>query len=287
MIISVILPLYNSHKLVRACVDSIIAQTSNDWELIIVDTPDMTHGSSVIAPDPRISVVTFVDSMQDSGRFDTPKRQNLAASFTKGDYLLLIDHDMILPNYLFDELQRIAAHSYPDAINISEDSFGFGRWALAKTVERRAYWGDPVVESPRCIRKTTWDKLHGLDESIGAAYDMDFRHKLREVNASIINAQSLIFHDEGQLTLKRLLTKKAMYGPDIYQYAKKRSLNAAINFFPIRKGFLDFKAMSQHGSHIITDIFIMKLLEYAAGFYGILKWKLKEIVNPSEIQRRY
>ena len=45
--LSVVVPVYNTEKYLRECIDSILAQTFTDYELILVDDGS-TDGSSII-----------------------------------------------------------------------------------------------------------------------------------------------------------------------------------------------------------------------------------------------
>ena len=40
---SIIVPVYNTEKYLRKCIDSIIAQTNKDWELLLVDDGIIGH----------------------------------------------------------------------------------------------------------------------------------------------------------------------------------------------------------------------------------------------------
>ena len=58
--ISVIVPVYNTEKYLRRCVDSILAQTFTDFELLLIDDGS-TDGSGAICDeyaqaDPRVRV---------------------------------------------------------------------------------------------------------------------------------------------------------------------------------------------------------------------------------------
>ena len=41
--VSIIVPVYNTEKYLRKCIDSIIAQTNKDWELLLVDDGIIGH----------------------------------------------------------------------------------------------------------------------------------------------------------------------------------------------------------------------------------------------------
>ena len=88
--LSVIVPVYNTEKYLRECIDSILAQTFTDFELILVDDGS-TDGSGAIcdeyaAKDPRIRVIH-----QENGGV-TRARKN-GALLSKGDYLTYVDSD--------------------------------------------------------------------------------------------------------------------------------------------------------------------------------------------------
>lgn len=58
--VSIIVPVYNREQYLRECVDSVLAQTFHDWELIIVDDGSTDSSGSIAdryaASDPRIRV---------------------------------------------------------------------------------------------------------------------------------------------------------------------------------------------------------------------------------------
>ncbi|HMZ48161.1 MAG TPA: glycosyltransferase, partial [Flavobacteriales bacterium] len=57
-LISIILPARNAAPYLRECIDSVLAQTWSNWELLIVDnaSTDGTHAIATSYSDPRISV---------------------------------------------------------------------------------------------------------------------------------------------------------------------------------------------------------------------------------------
>ena len=62
---SVIIPLYNKAPYVRKAVESVVGQTHEDWELVIVDNGSTDGSSDVVASisDPRIQTVRLEDNI--------------------------------------------------------------------------------------------------------------------------------------------------------------------------------------------------------------------------------
>lgn len=88
--ISIIVPVYNAEEYLRRCVDSILAQTFTDFELLLVNDGSM-DGSGAIAEeyaakDSRIKVLTKQNGGVSSAR-------NLGLDEARGDYVAFVDAD--------------------------------------------------------------------------------------------------------------------------------------------------------------------------------------------------
>ena len=88
--VSVIIPVYNTEKYLRECIDSVVNQTLKDIEIICVDDGS-TDGSLGIlreyeAEDTRVKVLT--QSHKDAGA-----ARNLGLKYAKGEYLSFLDSD--------------------------------------------------------------------------------------------------------------------------------------------------------------------------------------------------
>ncbi|MBR4996068.1 MAG: glycosyltransferase family 2 protein [Alistipes sp.] len=88
--ISIIVPIYNTETYLRECVDSILAQTYTDFELLLID--DGSKDSSGVicdeyaAKDSRVRVFHKENGGVSSAR-------NLGLNNAKGEYLIVIDAD--------------------------------------------------------------------------------------------------------------------------------------------------------------------------------------------------
>lgn len=96
--ISIIVPVYNVERYLRQCLNSIIAQTYENWECILVDDGSK-DGSGIICDeyaqkDNRFSVI----HKENEG---VSKARNIALDCAKGDYIAFIDSDdFVLPDFV-------------------------------------------------------------------------------------------------------------------------------------------------------------------------------------------
>jgi glycosyltransferase len=112
--ISVIVPVYNTEKYLRRCVDSILAQTYTDFELLLIDDGS-TDGSPAIcdeyaALDSRVRVFHKPNGGVSSAR-------NLGLDHARGEWITFCDAD----DYVYPEwLQNYDIESVTDADLINQ-----------------------------------------------------------------------------------------------------------------------------------------------------------------------
>lgn len=103
--VSVIVPVYNAEKFLRECVESVLAQSFTDWELILVDdgstdaSPDICRNYA--QKDKRIKVITKPNGGLSSAR-------NAGLDKACGNYLFFLDSDDELYPYSLSCLYDMA-----------------------------------------------------------------------------------------------------------------------------------------------------------------------------------
>ena len=113
MKISIITAVYKAESFLRRCVDSIIAQTYLDWELILVDdgSPDKSGNicDEYAAKDSRIKVIHKVNGGVSSAR-------QMGLEFCTGDYIVHADSDDWLSPIMLELLSSHAKETDADVI---------------------------------------------------------------------------------------------------------------------------------------------------------------------------
>lgn len=105
MKISVIVPVYNTEKYLHKCVDSILAQTFTDFELLLIDDGSTDNSGKLCdeyaAKDNRVKVF----HKKNGG---VSRARNLGIDNAQGEYLSFIDSDDYIHPDIYAELVAIA-----------------------------------------------------------------------------------------------------------------------------------------------------------------------------------
>lgn len=95
--LSIIIPVYNAEAYLAKCIESIITQNGNEWELILVDDGSTDNSLSIArnyARDNRIRILT-------QGNCGPSSARNRGIAAAKGKYIAFIDaDDWVNPNYI-------------------------------------------------------------------------------------------------------------------------------------------------------------------------------------------
>src|ERR1700693_3727920 len=110
--VSVIIIFFNAQRFLREAIDSVFAQTSQNWELILADDGSI-DGSTAMARDYEAKYpdrVRCVEHEAHRNRGMSPTR-NLGARHSRGQWIAFLDADDVwYPNKLEEQRQLLAAH---------------------------------------------------------------------------------------------------------------------------------------------------------------------------------
>ena len=200
--ISVVMSVYNGERYLSLAIESILNQTFQDFEFIIVDDGSTDHSLEIIRKyekkDSRIRVLV-------------QENQGLAAALNngiamaRGKYIARMDDDDIsLPNRL--EIQYRFMESHPEILASSGLAIVINKWgdeyAEWKTEEDSSKIDSKHINEgctslchpASIIRKSAWEAVGGYSSDIRYAQDLDFWLKLGEIGTLANLAEPLILY---------------------------------------------------------------------------------------------
>ena len=184
-IVSVIITTYNRADLLPRAVNSVLAQTFTDFELIIVDdcSPDDTQEVIESFADPRIRSVRH-----DINSGITVSR-NTGIQLARGEYVAFLDDDdEWLKSKLTRQTQVLDAsepsvglvYTWFDYIHTSDGTRAAGSRSVidGDIWENMLGWDLPSPPSTYLVRKDAILQVGGFNESISMAEDRDFLFRI-------------------------------------------------------------------------------------------------------------
>lgn len=212
---SIVIPLYNKEKSITRAIESVISQTSENFELIIIN--DGSTDDSLIQAssynDPRIKIISQANQGVSSAR-------NLGIKNAKHLWIAFLDaDDMWLPEHL-TELEKIIK-KIPDAGMVATQSF-----ETKKTFPENNKKNNTIKEidyfllaskkigiinsSCVCIRKDILDKIGGFSVEYKLGEDLELWAKVALEYKTAISKKitSIYFRDHGGVMLTSMSKQK-------------------------------------------------------------------------------
>lgn len=228
-LISFIIPTYNvSRELLSECLDSILNQSYDNFEVCIADdnsTLEETKNTlrEYMKKDKRIKV-TF---RKENGMIS--KASNTAISMAKGEYIVLVDNDdTIEKDSLYYIVEVLNKDKSIDMIYSDEDKIDF----KGKYMEPhfKPDWSPDTLMGVNyichlcCLRKSIVDKLGGFRSEYDGSQDYDLFLRFTEVTNKIHHIEKVLYH------WRQTATSTAGYlGNKSYAYiAGKKALEDAL-----------------------------------------------------------
>ena len=150
--VSIILPVFNAERFLSQCLDSILRQTYQDWELIAVDDGSKDGSIEILKSyekrDNRIHII----SKENEG---VSIARNVALEQTHGDYIYFVDSDdIVMPEGLMILVKAMESNktTFIKSDFLPIDEQGKQVFINKKQVIRRRYDGK-VMDSEKFFKK--------------------------------------------------------------------------------------------------------------------------------------
>lgn len=184
----IVIPVYNGADYVEDAIDSALAQTHEEFDLVVVDdgSTDDTRALVRVYDDPRVRLVA-----NDHNR-GIPETVNRGVRAVDGSILAILDHDDVwAPDKLrqharvHEETDAALVYSDVERIDAAGNATGHVRAVdPASTgealVRQLLFLGGEAVRTMSAItvRRSDWEAVGGLDVSFGVSADVDLYVRL-------------------------------------------------------------------------------------------------------------
>lgn len=294
--ISIIVPVYNVEKYLPQCMDSIISQTYQNLEIILVDDGSTDSCAQICddyaEKDNRIKVI----HKKNGGLSDA---RNAGYDFVTGDYLSFVDSDDMISKNFYNDLIKIANDHDADIVEC-----GFIKFTDEKKLQNKEDKSDlEIYDAAKALeflmkeqlKQVVWNKLYKskvvarLPFEIGKIHEDEFwTYQIFARASKIVKITNLLYYYRQQnqsimaeqYTIKRLLGMDAREERMKFMTKKFPNLtNLAVQTF-WHSAFNNYQAIVRN-PHVDVDATYRKMIfekikkNVKPVYYN--QWKTKDI----------
>ena len=169
--VSIIIPMYNAEKYIGECLDSILAQTFQDFEVIVVDDCSTDNSCAIVESYlPKFNQymwatdkLQLIRSDKNSGSPGIPR--NLGIILSRGEYIMFVDADDAITSTATEELYSIAKKLDVDVVH-AEKCYQFSGDRLTTNknyLEEKAIIPVDFVDKPTFMPENPIERLQILE----------------------------------------------------------------------------------------------------------------------------
>jgi len=180
--ISVIMPTYNRAHLIARAIDSIVAQTFQNWELLLIDDGSRDNTFEAVQPyllrDHRIRY-------HYANNHGLAMARNFGLMMGQGEYFTFLDSDdEYLPHHLEERAEHLRKHPECELLHGGVEVVGPDTVADKFDPSRQIPISDCVVGGTFVIRRDLAERLGGFHDILYGD-DNDFFRRAEEAGAEI------------------------------------------------------------------------------------------------------
>ena len=183
---SFVVPVYNGASTLADTIRAILAQSSRNFELIVVDNASTDRTAAVAKNFPQVRYVFCPERGRSRAR-------NFGAGLARGEYLAFVDADVLLACDWLANVSKFLAKNPLDALATRVVPFHEGSNALDRFREEFAHWKSsgsflsvsyhdsvfPLINTAACVmKKRSFEQVGKFDESFVRHEDLDLSLRL-------------------------------------------------------------------------------------------------------------
>ncbi len=237
LLVSVIIPVYNSEKYIHETIQSVLNQTYKNFELIIVNDGSTDNSLSIIEnsqkKDNRIKILNKINS-------GVSETRNFGLNIAKGEYVAFLDSDDVwLPNNLELKVNCInqnfldAVYSYCEIIDEESFKTGIVKTGLSPLLLKNILcWEGNYITIPSgyLFKKDSILLIGGFNKSLSNNADQEIIIRLLSFGSKISSISEVTWlyrrHNLNMSSNIQLMEKESIL---VYKIAAKNNLYS--NFF--------------------------------------------------------
>ncbi|MBD1828744.1 glycosyltransferase [Microcoleus vaginatus GB1-A2] len=176
--VSVIIPVYNCERYITIAIESVIAQTYQDWEVIVID--DGSTDSTSLVLNAYRDIIQYVYQENQGAAI----ARNRGCELAKGEFLAFLDaDDFFLPEKLAKQIACFDADPSLDMVQTGwlivdekgKDISPALPWEYAPQLNLETFVMYKYVRpSAMMLRREWWERLGGFDPRFPPTEDLDF-----------------------------------------------------------------------------------------------------------------
>lgn len=246
---SVVTPVFDPPvPVLREAIDSVLAQTHADWELVLVDDHSTDEAvrrtlREYALRDGRITVIERATN----GHIVAASNDGLTAA--RGEFIVLLDHDDVLVPTALERNARVIAEDpavdyvYSDEDLIAPDGTYYGAFAKPDWSPERLR-GQNYCCHVSVLRASLVREVGGFRPGFEGSQDHDLILRVTERARRIVHLPEVLYH-------WRVSPKSAAADPDAKPYALEAGRRAVQEHLD-RTGILGEVSVGPHGRYVIS-----------------------------------
>lgn len=232
--ISIIVPVYNTEKYIERCLKSILDQTFEDYQLIIINDGSTDDSEKIIHKLTKKCKNVIYKKIKNSG---VAHARNIGLSYATGDYIAFVDSDDYVAEEMFEKLYEMAISKKSELVCCAykkiykfqeKDIFPKNIKCYGKSLKNSKeilFNCNPYITNKLFKRSLIVDNGISFDEDLRIFEDLLFCYKLFLVSNKIcfVNECLYNYNCENDSSLTRKFSEKMF---DIYP-----ALDRLISFY--------------------------------------------------------